>query len=714
MAANPFDQFDNAPAAAAPAVAAPAAVAPAANATALPPAAAVVQSGGAALPVPQLTAPAAAPAAKGAPSGNPFDRFDNAAPPSTSWGRAAGLDARSLLAGAAGLAGAVGTGYEDMADVATGNPAAVAGAKPYQGPRLSDFVHPERWQQAAEYFADKAGLPAPRTAGEKESSAIVSALPSAVLSPEVPIAGMVSAGASGGASEYVRQQGGSPTEQVLAGLAAGGAPTIAAGAAGLARGVVRGGAGSGAAVRQVIDDFAQHGMTPTVGQATGGRVLTGVERMVSATPGGEGVMEHAAAAQRDALSNHVDQIVQNLTGRSDLSPTTAGQAIQSGLKGAAKQAKADAGAVYDKVDQLVPPSTPVAPTRLGATLERLTKPAPGAENLSEQLVSPTIKAYKAAFDRDTSADAAQAAAPEAAAPTPETASAAEPPARTPGSMPYSTLSALKAQLGGKINWSPFATDPENGALKQLWQAVRGDMNDAASGISPEAKQAVDDANSTYTALRGKQKILEGVLNKQGGPEAVYNSLINSGKQGATKIRAVLSAVDEPTRRLIAGSVIKRLGQATPGLQNAAGDVFSADTFLTNWNRLSPEARDALFSQLPDNYSKNLTQLAKNIERLKASGRVLSNPSGTARAWGHNLWLADLLSSVPMMLVSPHVAAGELASGLGVAGGAWGAAKILTSPRAVRWPASETTIPRSLPPALAAAFARNRQQSGAAQ
>jgi hypothetical protein len=84
--------------------------------------------------------------------------------------------------------------------------------------------------------------------------------------------------------------------------------------------------------------------------------------------------------------------------------------------------------------------------------------------------------------------------------------------------------------------------------------------------------------------------------------------------------------------------------------------------------------------------------------------------------GEGLWFSATSNaksrprSIPMAIVSPHVAAAEVGSAIGVAGGGWSAAKPLTSPKAVRWLAHEARAPRSLPPALAAAITRTNRQA----
>src|ERR1039457_3507601 len=121
-------------------------------------------------------------------SANPFDQFDappdahpesDSAPPETV-GRVAGSYARGLAGGIGGLPETVGNAAKAVfnplsslqapIEHALGVPKApetpAAPEEPYS-PQLADFVHPERWQKAAEYFAQKGGLPHPSTPAER-------------------------------------------------------------------------------------------------------------------------------------------------------------------------------------------------------------------------------------------------------------------------------------------------------------------------------------------------------------------------------------------------------------------------------------------------------------------------------------------------------------------------------------------------------------------
>lgn len=110
------------------------------------------------------------------------------------------------------------------------------------------------------------------------------------------------------------------------------------------------------------------------------------------------------------------------------------------------------------------------------------------------------------------------------------------------------------------------------------------------------------ANNYYKMSASRLDQLERVVDKNGGPEKVYAAAMSGTKDGGTTLRAVMQALDQEGQRAVTGAVLKRMGLASAGQQGAEGAEFSAQTFLTNWNKLSPEARRALFDRYGPSFS----------------------------------------------------------------------------------------------------------------
>jgi hypothetical protein len=608
-----------------------------------------------------------------------------AAPPETA-GRVAGLTGRALATGTASVPSAVlalenpiGTAMKVAQPIGhwirqkLGEPDNIltapppASTAPAREPRLSDFIDPDKWSDAVDYLADKAGIAKPQTPGERIYSKAVQALPSAALAPEAPVMGAVSAAAGGAASQTVAENGGSPLQQTLAGLAVGSVPALASGAAQGARALIRNQADTAGR----IADAAASGTQLTAGQATGSKLLQTVENSSSKMWGG-GPIHAAADAQVEDLGNNVDRIVSNLAPGADVSPTGAGTAINAGGAATKASMRAAEQAAYDKVDALVPPQAPVDVSGTLAKLNELATPTPGAENTTAALVSPKITAMRDNLQADIAANGGST------------------------TVPYSAATALKTKLGSSIDWGFAPSDPvANGALKQVHGALKGDIDAGASAVSPEAQQAVKNASALYVKNQDTREFLNGIIDKAGGPEAVYTAATNGTKEGATKISGVMRALNPDQQNLVRATVIDRLGKALPSQQNAAGDAFNASTFLTNWNKLAPEAKDALFGASgPTNQLRRGLDSFANTTATIRSSKIFPNPSGTGEAVGHGFGLMALLEGGGMALAGHP---GHLAAVGGAIAANHVLARALTNPRTVAWLAASAKLPTSALP-----------------
>ena len=90
------------------------------------------------------------------------------------------------------------------------------------------------------------------------------------------------------------------------------------------------------------------------------------------------------------------------------------------------------------------------------------------------------------------------------------------------------------------------------------------------------------------------------------------------------MRQIKSSLSRDDWTQVSESIADRLGKAKAGGQNADGNVFSPATFLTEWNKMSPDARRILFDEP---VRVELEKIAKVSERVKA-GNMERNASNT--------------------------------------------------------------------------------------
>lgn len=168
-----------------------------------------------------------------------------------------------------------------------------------------------------------------------------------------------------------------------------------------AKRLVRGGEQGRKDMRQRVADLERAGITnPTLGLASGNRVIGGVENLLQSTPGAMSVMGRA----RDTALNDMRAAVETAADRA--SPLrgagVAGQSIQADLKKTLPERfRAGQERVYGRLDELIPSGTRVNVANTDAALTKLTDTIPGAEQTSQSFINGRIRDIKQGLDVDT-------------------------------------------------------------------------------------------------------------------------------------------------------------------------------------------------------------------------------------------------------------------------------------------------------------------------
>ena len=351
----------------------------------------------------------------------------------------------------------------------------------------------------------------------------------------------------------------------------------------------------------------------TAGTRTDNAALQYIERTLARLPGG-GPLVRAFDRLNTRYGDQANDIAFRLSGGRNISATGAGERIEQQLEARGAALRTESHQLYAAVDREVPPNTPIAINNYRQTLHTLTTPNQFAPAQTAGLIDPELMRLRQALDSDLAR-----------------------PSVAQGYLPYSALADIRTRIGQRLDGAGvLTTDRNTGQLRRLYGALTQDMETGASAVSPQARAAVDQARTRYAEISREREELEAVLQRNGGGEAIWNALMTTGQQrrwggGATVINRVMAAIDQPSREYLAASALYQMGRATPGRQlAAAGQTFSADTFLTNWQRMSPDARQALFGNLPGNYANEVTQLADNVAALRRYAGLLPNNSNTAQ------------------------------------------------------------------------------------
>lgn len=484
-----------------------------------------------------------------------------------------------------------------------------------------------------------------------------------------PILQTASAATGAGASSVARESGAGALGQTAAGVLGGLAPaSITAGAPAALRGAFRGGEANRQALGDAIRDFDVLGATPSVGQGTGSWARQGVESVLSGTPTSGGVMRRFAEAQNEQIGSGLadvsNQLARNISGE------RAGRAIERGVQTFSKNTGAMRKALYWQADQHIPSDTPIGVSNTQRALADLTTPIAGAEATTGAQISPKIQQMADNLAQDV------AAAQQAGL----------------AGIPYEAVKRIRSQIGEELSDFSLSTDRPTAQLKRLYGSLSQDLEAAAQAQGPSAVAAVRRANNYFKASADRLETLERVVDKNGGPEKVFQAAMSGTKDGATTLRAVMRSLPEDGQKAVSAAVIKRMGLASAGAQNAAGDAFSPNTFLKNWSDLSPEARRTLFGRYGTSFSEDMDKIARVADRIKTGSEVYRNPSGTVNrgaALAYPATIGGLVITGQIGGAAAAVGGGALANGL---------ARAMTNPKFVKWLARSTELPIGALPA----------------
>lgn len=282
-----------------------------------------------------------------------------------------------------------------------------------------------------------------------------------------------------------------------------------------------------------------------------------------------------------------------------VTPVDAGEALQRGGEAFRTGVQNRTTALYGAVDKAIPPGTKMAAPQTMAVIE---KEAGKLRSLPNTISAKRLEALRS------------------------------------GEMTWEQARALRTDIGTALrSFDGAETNVAKGQLDQIYKALSEDLDAAVKQAGPAAVEAWNRAN-TYTRVSKERidKAFGRILGDKVSPEQAYSAVIGMAQEGTSRsnigsLSRLFKSLPEEEAATVAGTVIRRLGKATAGAQDAAGDVFSAETFLTNWNKMSPEARGIIGrAGLDKGVPEELSKLALVIERAKEAGKV-RNTSNTGIA-----------------------------------------------------------------------------------
>lgn len=385
--------------------------------------------------------------------------------------------------------------------------------------------------------------------------------------------------------------------------------------------------------KEAVDEFAQAGIDPILAQV-GGRGSRIADSTLKNIPFSGGVIQKGAQDAIDKLATKVEDVAGTFGPYKTNQET--GAVIQKGANAFIDRFKDSADDLFKNTRKSFQPGelTPVSNTSafLSKQGEGLT------ENLKVALANPKLRSVADAITKDS----------------------------VDGQLPYEAVLAARSKIGRELSDSVMSDIPR-ADLKQFYGALTEDLKAAAAAKGPKELTAFNRANNYYKAgIDRIESSLSGLVQKGADPESVYQIATSGSKDGATKLLKIKKSLTADEFGALQGQTIRRMGLAKASSQDASGEVFSPETFLTNWNKLSPEAKGTLFK---GDVATSLEKLTKVASRYKDVSK-LTNASNTANNLG-------LISLGAAGLTNP------VATVAGV-GAAYGSAKLMTNPRFVNW------------------------------
>lgn len=244
-----------------------------------------------------------------------------------------------------------------------------------------------------------------------------------------------------------------------------------------------------------------------------------------------------------------------------------------------------------------------------------------------------------------------------------------------GAFEIDGIRAFRSKIYTEMTERGLRGTPQDRAFRQVLDAAEEDL---ITGLQAAGKSDAAGALKTATAFWKKRvetidEVLEPVLGKnspKSGEQIVtaLEALAKPKTGNAARLRGLFKAMPKDEQRAVSASIINRMGQPTPGSANLSDEGgFSFNTFLTNYNNLSPRAQTAMFPAETRDALRQLATVAKGVKEAGGS----ANMSNTANA----LTVQGVISGGLFYLEPLTAAAGAL--------GQYGVGKLLASPKFAR-------------------------------
>lgn len=349
--------------------------------------------------------------------------------------------------------------------------------------------------------------------------------------------------------------------------------------------------------------------------ATVGTPTTEVlQRAALSTPGAQQAVAPIVEQETADLGNAVANAASKLGNPG--TRETAGNAIVEGKNAFEAAGKADAGAKYDaRTAAMGGDNAPVLPTETKAVYDKIKQDFPNLPPALQQIFNtPLVTKLSTTPEEFTLKEATN------------------------------LLSHVRGEVRRLATKNDISSEIKN-RVGSLEQALENDVMSSAkaadtfnASLNPAAPSAAANQTAADAAYAAMKQQLGGSLKRASASarddvntsaESVYNQFANDLNDRGGNIqraRQLWANLPAANRGNVAASHLDIMGRANPGAQNAVGDNWSFNTFLTNYNKMSQDGKRLIFSGSAAD--RDIQDIAKYASRLRDIDKT-RNTSNTA-------------------------------------------------------------------------------------
>ena len=417
----------------------------------------------------------------------------------------------------------------------------------------------------------------------------------------------------------------------------------------------------------LAEKFRNLRIEPPAAAITNSNTVKSLEKMLEGVPFAADVMQKQAERITSEVTRAADDIVKSIA--APLSKQGAGGTIREAAVGALGRFDAKQNAAYKKAFDLIGAETPTALDNIKALrveLESELARAPKSLGPDRKGVLSFLKAIEA-----------DAAASE-----------------VPDTLPFVAMRQNRTDIGKNLKapLSTGETGAENELYKRVYAALTLDLEAVAKYSGKEAETALNVANRYTRAFSNTaKKTLEKII-KLDADERAYQFTKQRVQDGGSQLTRMRQQFEPEEWDTISASVLNQMGLARAGAQDATGEVFDVNKFLSEWSKLSPEAKEALFG------GKRYAEMRAGLDTLidvASSLKGVEKFTNTSNS-GKNMAAFMTLQGFAGALIGLGTGGpGAAVGGLAVAISPRYAAQLITSPKFIKWLTTPIPNPNSI-------------------